>query len=255
MAARIILIDNDKAVREFLTLGLTDEGWEVFSYAYAQIDLAALKQLHPDLFILDFNVRDSGTGWEFLQLLKMEDTTANLPILIITTAFQLPAEVKGYLLARHISVTQKPFELDLFIPLVQNTLDLASQAGLILSGARSLPILVVEDDEAMREALAIILRLEGYQVVTAGDGLVALNAVSHAEHCLILLDMVMPIMDGFEFLKAYEWQQRPHTPVVILSGEEDLLIRTLPPFVIDVIFKPYEISHLLQVVEKYAQPA
>jgi DNA-binding response OmpR family regulator len=81
----------------------------------------------------------------------------------------------------------------------------------------------------------------------------ALNAVSEAEHCLILLDIDMPIMNGFEFLTAYERQLRPHTPVIILSGEQNILTRVLPAFVIGVIPKPFEIRQLLDAVEKYAQ--
>src|SRR5207248_7469114 len=98
--------------------------------------------------------------------------------------------------------------LDIFLPLVQNTLILASQAGTISSSNHSLPILVVEDSESLREALTTVLGLEGYPVVTAVNGLLALDAVSHADYCLILLDIAMPVMDGFEFLVAYGRQLR-----------------------------------------------
>lgn len=141
MAAQIIVIENNEAIREFLTLSLMDEGWDVVSYAYSQINLAALKQGQPDLIILDFNVRDSSEGWEMLQLLKMEDTTAKIPILIVTTAFQLSMEVKAYLSAHHIVVTNKPFELEEFVLLIQQTLTLAGQSGSIFSSTQPLPIL------------------------------------------------------------------------------------------------------------------
>lgn len=254
ITARIVVIDNDASIREFLTFSLQDEGYQVFSYAYADIDLAALEQLKPDLIILDFNIQDGGTGWAFLQLLKMEDATANIPVLIMTTLYQVSAEIQGYLVARYIGIVNKPFDLNAFIVLVQDTLKLASQAGTIFSSERSLPILVVEGSENLREALTTVLRLEGYPVMTADNGLLALEAVSRAEHCLILLDFAMPVMDGFEFLTAYDRQLRPQSFVIIISGEEDIVVKALPSFVIDALPKPFEVSRLLGLVKQYAQP-
>jgi len=254
MAARIVVIDNDAGIREFLAFGLKDEGYQVSTYAYAAINLAALDQLMPDLIILDFNVRDGGIGWELLQLLKMDDTTANIAILITTTLVDVSAELRDYLFTRFIRVVDKPFDLDIFLPLVKKTLELAGQAGTLFSSDRRLPILVVEDTEDLRETLTTILRLEGYPVVTADNGLLALDAVSRADYCLILLDIAMPVMDGFEFLAAYDQQLRPHTPVIITSGEPDSVVKALPSFVIGVLRKPYGISNLLALVKKYAQP-
>ena len=254
MAARIIVIDNDLAIREFLTEILSDEGWEVLSFAYAQVSLASLEQLHADLIILDFNTAERQISWEFLQLLKMDDATASIPILVVTTAFQLSLELQEYLRARYIHVVTKPFDLDPFFRLIQTTLDLAGQAAVIFSSDHTLPILVVDDEEYLREALATILRLEGYPVETANNGLLALEAVYKADYSLILLDIQMPIMDGFEFLSAYDRQLRSHIPVVIISAEETLLTRVLPGFVVDRLPKPFEINALLRAVEKYAQP-
>ena len=254
IGARIIVVDNDAGIREFLTFSLEDENYQVFSYSYAGINLAALEQLKPDLIILDFSIRASGTGWAFLQILKMEDATANIPVLITTTLDDFPAEIRGYLLARYIQVLYKPFGLHALTQLVKETLNLASRAGTLFSSDSSLPILVVDDTEGLREAVTTILTLEGYQVVTADNGQRALDAVSRTDHCLILLDIAMPIMDGFEFLRAYDRQLRPHTPVVIISGEEDVQTRVLPSFVIDILPKPFEIRPLLKLVATYALP-
>jgi DNA-binding response OmpR family regulator len=254
MEASILVIDNDKSMRDLFTVCLIRAGWQVFSYPYAQINLAALEQYGPDLIILDFDLQNGGKAWEFLQLLKMDDTTARIPIMITTTASHLSAEVRGYLLTRYISVVHKPFDLKTFVALVQKTLTQASQAGDIFSGDRSLPILVVDDTKALRETITTVLGLEGYQVVNAENGLVALETVSRADHRLILLDIVMPIMNGYEFLSAYNRQLRPHSPVIIFSGEPDIETRVLPSFVVEVIPKPFEISHLLGLVEKFVQP-
>ena len=139
--------------------------------------------------------------------------------------------------------------------LVQTTLTLASQANHLYSSEHSLPILVVDDTEELRDDLAFVLGLEGYLVVTASNGLVALETISHVDYCLILLDLAMPIMNGYEFLSAYDRQLRPHAPVIILSGETDIRSRVLPSFVVEVLAKPDNLNHLLGLIGKYALPA
>jgi len=250
----IVLIDNDDSMRKLLTSSLKQEGWQIFDYAYDQINLATLEQRRPNLIILDFNLRDGGIGWEFLQILKMADATAKIPILITTTAFRLPPEVQDYLLGRYINVVHKPFDLSTFMPLVHKTLTQAKQVGGIFPPDRTLPILLVDDSEDLRDDFATILQLEGYRVVTAYNGQNALDMVSNADYCLILLDLAMPVMNGYEFLSAYQQQLRPHTSVVIVSGEDDIRSHNLPSFVVDVLPKPFTISALLRLVEKYTQP-
>ena len=252
--ARIIVIDNDDRIRDLFTTSLKKEGWQVFNFAYAQIDLAAVEQYHPDLIILDFNLRDDGIGWAFLQLLKMDDTTAKIPILITTTAIHLSADIQDYLVTRYIRVVRKPFDLNAVLTLIRKTLTEARQAGALFSGDRTLPILVVDDAEDLRDTIIEVLRLEGYRVVTAYNGLMALDTVSGADYCLILLDLAMPVMNGYEFLIAYDQQLRPHIPVIILSAEAKIDFHVLPTFVVDVLPKPFFIGRLLEVVSKYAEP-
>src|SRR3954452_20097118 len=97
MQTRIVHIDDDEAMRELLTLGAKKEGWLLFSYPYAHLSLVPMEQIRPDLIILDFQPLLGGAGWEFLQLLKMNDATANIPIMVITTPFLLAAEIQDYL--------------------------------------------------------------------------------------------------------------------------------------------------------------
>lgn len=255
MRTRIIVIDDDEATRQLIVHNLQVRGYEVLSYDLASIGLAALIELQPDLIVLDFKVRDSGLGWEFLQLLKMEDTTANIPILILTTTVNMSTEIQSYLWSRYIGVIHKPFDIDQFLLLVRQTLMQAAQAGTLFSSDHPLPILIVDDNESLRDALSTILTLEGYQVATADNGRLALDTVYKADYCLILLDIDMPIMNGFEFLKAYARQLRPHTPVIILSGAENLVDHVFPSFVMEVLPKPFEVGRLVQIAKKYVQPA
>jgi CheY-like chemotaxis protein len=217
--------------------------------------MSALKRLQPALIILNFPKPDGGIGWGLLQRLKMDDSTARIPILIISSALSFSSDIRAYLLARYIQVIYQPFKLDFLVSLVRRTLSMAIHAGDIFSGNRTLPILLVEDSDDLRETFETVLMLEGYQVVTAANGLLALAAVYQGDYCLILLDINMPIMDGIEFLRLYDRQLRPHAPVIVLSAEMGLEASVFPSFVVDVLSKPFEVSHLLRLAEKYIQPA
>jgi two-component system, chemotaxis family, chemotaxis protein CheY len=253
LAATILIIDNDYLMRSVLTICLHDAGWNVLSYAYDDIRLAVIEQIQPDLIILNFTKQNGGDGWQFLQMLKMEDTLAHIPILVTTTVYPLATEMHGYLLTRYIQIVYQPFDRETLIQLIHRTLTQVTQAGVLMTGDRTHPILVVEDTDDLRESLEMVLLIEGYHVVTAINGLLALEAVYRADHSLIFLDIRMPVMDGFEFLRLYEQQFRPHSPVIIVSGEAGLEARVFPSFVVEVLPKPYEMKHLVRLAEKYTQ--
>jgi len=254
MDARIVVIDNDESMRALVTSSLNEKGWQTVSYDFAHMDLTAVVQHRPDLVILDFDFENVGMMWEFLQLLKMEDETAKIPILITSVVYVLPPEVQDYLLTRHITVVHKSYDLASFIAIIEKTLIEASQSQAIFTADRTLPILLVDDTEDLRDAISTVLRFEGYHVVTAYNGRVALDHVSQADYALILLDLDMPVMNGYEFLKAYNQQPRPHAPVIILTANQVVNQENLTHFVVHVLGKPFENSQLIKLVTQYADP-
>jgi CheY-like chemotaxis protein len=254
MSARIMVINNDERMRDLVDLLLTEQSWIVLSDDYAHTNLAAVQQLQPALIILDIDQTQEGTGWGFLQLLKMEDKTAMIPVVVCTTAVTLSLEIEGYLAGHHIRIVRKPFDTEPIILLIKQLLASTIPLEIPLTLDTTLPILVVDDNGLLRDNLATILRLEGYKVVTAANGLLALNEVTHALHRLILLDITMPVMTGLEFLTAYAQQPGWHSPVIVLSAVADSISEVLPPFVIQVITKPYPVNDLLSVISKHTQP-
>jgi len=83
------------------------------------------------------------------------------------------------------------------------------------------PILVIEDDEDIRELLTVLLEAEGYRVIVAADGLQARDTLRTAEPpAVIILDWMMPRVDGEEFLTQLRAGPLADTPVVVLSGNE-----------------------------------
>lgn len=111
-------------------------------------------------------------------------------------------------------------------------------------------ILVVEDDKSMLEAIGLILNYEGYEVLKARNGLRAMEILDQHKPDLILLDMVMPEMNGWEFAEAYTKKYEQRAPVIVLTGAADPEQRALDVQAAGYIEKPYEIDFLLKVVSE-----
>jgi CheY-like chemotaxis protein len=75
-------------------------------------------------------------------------------------------------------------------------------------------ILLVDDDESIRQVVSIFLNDEGYEVAAAGDGQAALELLENFHPDLILLDLRMPVMDGWEFTRSYRALPGPHAPII-----------------------------------------
>lgn len=122
-----------------------------------------------------------------------------------------------------------------------------------MSAASPKCILVVEDDDAIRELIAEILNSQGYQVERAADGLQALVKVRAARPDVVVLDLMMPVMDGWTFLQQF--RQIPDyigTPVVVTSAyrteSDSQTARNLQ--VQAYLAKPFDVDTLVGVVER-----
>lgn len=114
------------------------------------------------------------------------------------------------------------------------------------------PILVVDDDPDIVDMLREALEGAGHRVVTAADGLEALERLRTVEPSLILLDMRMPRMDGWEFARAA--RERGNTaPVVVITAAGDARAWAKEISAESYIAKPFTISQLLGVVDRFGQ--
>ena len=137
MPPQIMVVDNNQTIRAMFSFITQHEGWTVSGYSYANVNLATIQSLNPDLIVLDFIEYRIGESWELLQLLKMEESTAAIPIIISTTMVNLPAEIKAYLVSRDISVLSKPFAAADFLSIARQVLN--GQSALLLSNKKSCP--------------------------------------------------------------------------------------------------------------------
>ncbi len=105
-----MVINNSDNILAMYRKILEGEGHEVFTQLFLNSELRDVGKIKPDLIILDYYVGREGVGWEFLQLLKMEDSTSKVPVLLCTVAVKLVQEVGAYLETKHVTFLRKPFE-------------------------------------------------------------------------------------------------------------------------------------------------
>lgn len=110
--------------------------------------------------------------------------------------------------------------------------------------------LVIEDDEAIRDSLKLVLELEGYSVFTAANGKEGLEMLKNIPRpCIIFLDLMMPIMNGWEFIDAIEKDDiLAEIPVIIVSAFAD---KSKTTHAKGIVKKPVDINDLLKFVNKY----
>jgi chemosensory pili system protein ChpA (sensor histidine kinase/response regulator) len=114
--------------------------------------------------------------------------------------------------------------------------------------------MIVDDDDDIRELGTIILQSHGYRVAAARDGLEALQKLQRQRVGLILLDLMMPRMDGEQFLKALRASDRADIPVVLMSGHHEAseIARKLEAAAL--LPKPVDIDVLLKTVHQLIAP-
>ncbi len=110
-------------------------------------------------------------------------------------------------------------------------------------------VLVVDDDLAIQSFLKVALMDEGYQVMLAGNGAVALDLIAKTPPNVVILDMKMPVMDGWAFLKVYCASKLPTAPVISISANVGELgtVECASHF----LSKPFNLDSLITLVEQY----
>lgn len=109
-------------------------------------------------------------------------------------------------------------------------------------------ILVVDDDSGIRQVIAYALEDEGYQVDQAMDGQVALQVIAQRHPDVILLDMTMPGMDGWDFVKQYRARYSRQAPIIVLTAAHDAARRAADVDAESYLAKPFDLDTLLDRV-------
>jgi CheY-like chemotaxis protein len=129
--------------------------------------------------------------------------------------------------------------------------DLCAELRLILARLVR-QVLVIDDDEGIREVVAVAASAIGYQVVSVGDGAAALERLATSQPAVILLDMRMPTMDGWAFAQAYEHLPEPRAPVIVMTAAHDAATRAAEIKAAAYLAKPFHLVDLHACIEHWA---
>ena len=117
-------------------------------------------------------------------------------------------------------------------------------------------VLIVDDDPAIRGLMGDALRSEGYAVDLAAHGAEALDAMRARRPSTVLLDLMMPVMDGFTFLEICHRERLCiDVPIVVISAVQDALERVSELPVHACMAKPFDLEELVRLVSRYAGPS
>ncbi len=113
-------------------------------------------------------------------------------------------------------------------------------------------ILVVEDDDAIRALLVAALRREPFEVHAAMHGAHALNMTQATDYAVILLDLMMPTLNGIEFLEAFhQASPQSRTVIFVMTAGDDTVLRRMPSNVVHgIVHKPFDVPQLLAMVRE-----
>lgn len=202
--AKILVIDDDKDIRSVMSDILDQNGYEVFAAASGQQGLDLASQLQPNLIILDL-MMPGMDGWTVLTKLQHKPALADTPVIILSAASGLEMAMS----LGAAAVLFKPVDAR------QLTAEIAAQ----LAPLPSSYILLVEDDNDSRTLVTRILDAEGYGSRSAINGNAALRILKLGAPAMIILDLKMAGMNGFELLdvigKNPVWSK---IPVVIVTS-------------------------------------
>ena len=199
-----LVVDDDLAVHELLGGMLQKEGFRVATATHGAEGLRLAREMKPDLITLDVYMPGQD-GWEVLSEIKGDATLADTPVIMISVSDQ---RQKGYALGA--DYLTKPIDRQQLATLLERYRGPADEAPLCL---------VVDDDEDLRSVARHQLEDEGWRVVEAENGVAALRRIAEEVPSLILLDLIMPQLDGFGLLaqlrKSNKWRD---VPVVVLTA-------------------------------------
>jgi len=205
-AARVLVIDDESSVRTIMRRFLQRENLSVDEAASGEAGLKMARENKPDAITLDV-MMPGMDGWAVLAALKADPELRDIPVIMLTI---VDDKRMGFSLGASEYLT-KPIDRE------QLRRVLAKYRRGEIGGS----VLVVEDDPAASELLRRTLECEGWTVRTARNGREALGQMDQEEPAIILLDLMMPEMDGFEFLSEIRSLSRASTvPVIVVTAKE-----------------------------------
>jgi len=200
----VLIIDDDASVRELVGRFLKQEGCTVFEAEDGDSGIKSAIEHQPHLITLDV-VMPGRDGWETLTLLKSDPRTSAIPVALVSFIDQAR---KGYSLGATDYII-KPIDWQRLRHILRR------------HTVGEAPVLIVDDEPAARELARRNLEQDGWAVLEAANGAEACELLKQQTPAVIVLDLIMPVMDGFEFMTVLRSDPRWHSvPVIVVTAME-----------------------------------
>ena len=212
----VVLVDDDVAMHDLIKRTISKLNLTLLGATNSEKGMELIREVKPKLILLDV-LMPGRDGWSLLKECKTDQELKDIPVIMIS---QLNQSNLASSLGANDYLT-KPIDRTHFINTLKRILGTDNQ---------NQKVLVIDDDKDVRELLTRLLKDAGYRPIDARDGKEGLERTKD-EPALIILDLEMPRMDGFEFLDQYikDVPEEKRAPVLVFSGkdltdvQEDLL--------------------------------
>jgi DNA-binding response OmpR family regulator len=209
-SGRILVVEDGRAAEQLLQSHLASAGYDVVLCDKPQSALEMAAEFQPSAVTMDIIMKPVN-GWDLLSAFKSDPRTAKIPVILVTIVDQ-PAT--GAMLGADEYI-MKPVNKATLLAAVERCVNHRGRIG------RPLSIMIVEDDAPTREFISELLYKHGYVVRTAVDGAEARMQVATSLPELVILDLILPAVSGFELLA--EWRGHARTadlPVFVLTSKD-----------------------------------
>jgi DNA-binding response OmpR family regulator len=214
MKKKILIIEDEKSLLELYQARFEKAGYQVLSTTNGKPGIEIAKKEKPDIILLDI-LMPGVDGYEVIRALKKDPQTKNIPILVFSNLGQ-PEEIeKGLKLGANDYVMKTDLTPTELLEKVERMLIRIKEPKKKIKKR----VLIIEDEKEIARLYQTRLAKAGFEVEVAENGAWGLRLASHGDFDIILLDMIMPAMDGYEVLKQLKKDLRTKkVPVLVFSN-------------------------------------
>lgn len=286
MAKKILIMEDEKTLQGLLKDKLVASGYEVLAVDDGEAGMQVLQEYNPDLILLDM-MMPKMDGFAVLEKMKLDNLTDSFPVIVISNSGQpveieraLSLGIKDYIIKVDFDPVEVLEKVNNFFKLEQNKnvaiseegessiqpsqtaysgdggleAEVASMNKSVDSEKSGVKVLLVEDDDFLRGICEHKLSKEGFNVSISADGQDALNKIKAEDFQLILLDVILPNMNGFEILEEIKKDPvKSRIPVIMLTnmGQESEVKKGFDLGATDYIIKAhFTVEEIVKKIEE-----